>query len=467
MNPFDAHPKFILQDNRTHRVNNPITSEVLVKKHKAIIPPELVRNKTILDLGSCIGATGNWCLYYGATSYTGVEVQSRYADISRELLTPYEHRATIVNSSIESFLKAQETQYDIVLIMAVLHVFIDFHKIISDACKLSKQTVIIENLCPQALGSIVQYTNDSRINLAGSNSSLAGIGVQISPLALDSILSSLSFSKAPQINVAPITQSVDVYNDNSLPESRYIAKYYRANTSKTILSEDLATTVSGKRIPWIQKDEAWSFNKKVADNFDCIAQTNIPNYHQVINKCVQVASKTCKFTDKIIDVGSALGFTLQKFHTAGFNNIIGVEASADMIKKSWRNGNVSIIESDSFPTQHAPFQFIIANWVLHFMPDRKSYINNIFDCLSDKGILILSEKIQGSCLINDLYYDFKRYNGIQEDEILAKKNALAGILNTKSLQWYIETLKSVGFESIEVIDASFSFVTLMAEKRKL
>jgi len=51
-NPFYIYSEFISKDNRINRVVNPITAEVLTKKHNAILPPDFIRNKTVLDLGS-------------------------------------------------------------------------------------------------------------------------------------------------------------------------------------------------------------------------------------------------------------------------------------------------------------------------------------------------------------------------------------------------------------------------------
>ena len=73
--PFDDHPEFYEEDNRKHRQRNPITKRTLEAKFGVLLPAWLVKGRTVLDLGSCIGAAGQWSLFHGAASYTGVEVQ--------------------------------------------------------------------------------------------------------------------------------------------------------------------------------------------------------------------------------------------------------------------------------------------------------------------------------------------------------------------------------------------------------
>ncbi len=48
--PFDEHPGFYEDDNRQHRKFSPVTRETIEKKHAALLPPELVNGKSVLDL---------------------------------------------------------------------------------------------------------------------------------------------------------------------------------------------------------------------------------------------------------------------------------------------------------------------------------------------------------------------------------------------------------------------------------
>jgi hypothetical protein len=107
---------------------------------------------------------------------------------------------------------------------------------------------------------------------------------------------------------------------------------------------------------------------------------------------------------------------------------------------------------------------VLANWVLHFISDRKRYLSSITSSLAAGGLLILSEKVVSTSMCHDLYHDFKRGNGICESEIETKQRQLRGVLTPYPLQWYLATLTELGFESFDVIDAHYSFVTVLARK---
>ncbi len=208
----------------------------------------------------------------------------------------------------------------------------------------------------------------------------------------------------------------------------------------------------------------WTFDAKVAAEFDSIAQKQIPNYDIVIGRCVEIARAAFKdnLQAKLIDVGSAKGRTLSRFYEAGFQNVHGVESSKDMIAASAFPDR--IICSDRFPLQLAPFDMVIANWTLHFIPTREQYIQDIFKGLQSGGLFIMSDRMQGSELSYQRYLDFKRSRGVSEADIKAKEAALQGVLEPRPLTWYQATLKQAGFTDIEVIDASWCFNTILCRK---
>jgi hypothetical protein len=80
-------------------------------------------------------------------------------------------------------------------------------------------------------------------------------------------------------------------------------------------------------------------------------------------------------------------------------------------------------------------------------------------------MLIVSDKM--SCnddFIKNLYYDFKLKNGVTAEAIEYKEKALVGILNPKPLQWYLTSLKDIGFREVYVINSRFMFNTICAIK---
>ena len=206
----------------------------------------------------------------------------------------------------------------------------------------------------------------------------------------------------------------------------------------------------------------WKFDDKVASQFDAIARTNIPNYESVLEKCVMIAKATFPDTEhaRIIDVGSATGNTLQKFREAGYAQVFGVDSSKAMLARSRVKEN--LIHSETFPKKYGPFDLVLANWTLHFIKEREAYLHDIYDSLTEKGILVLSERMKSSDIVYKQYHTFKRSMGLSEQEIREKEAAIEGVLVPYPIEWYFETLKEIGFKKVEVIDAAWCFNTMLS-----
>ena len=494
--PFVEHPDFYRLDNRQHRGLYRITKETLEARMSTLLPNWLVRDKTVLDLGSCLGAAGEWVLYNGAKSYTGVELQPEYAELSKRLLAHWGPAARVHTIGIREFLdETNDQNYDVVLAAGVLYLFIDPKEIIDRICKITNDVVVVETkhtksvmeskLKPSSL--VLEYEYKQGVNLADGLQSLVGISASLSYGALDFVFKLNGFYKNEALLQFPINEHTAVYTDGSatgvgLP-SRYAVRFFRsAVQGRQRTLEDNLPTKTGARRDWatskidvehtarnnraashIQKQyKKWEFNEEVAKQFDSIADTSIPNYRQVLTKAVEIIQRSGLENPKIIDVGSATGNTLHRLYDAGFRNLYGVDASEDMLSRSF--DKATLIHSETFPKDHGPFDVIIANWVLHFIRRREEYLKDIAASLNPDGLLIVSEKVISSELTHNLYYDFKRKNGISEEEIEKKRQQLAGVLETYPLEWYFTTLRESGFNKIDIIDASYAFVTLLAQR---
>jgi tRNA (cmo5U34)-methyltransferase len=203
----------------------------------------------------------------------------------------------------------------------------------------------------------------------------------------------------------------------------------------------------------------WVFDKEIADRFQAEAETNIPSYHIVINKCLQFANKNLIKSDKIVDVGSALGYTISKFKNAGFTDVIGVDNSPAMIEKSMFKD--LIVCSDILPKN--TYKLIMMNWTLHFITDKMSYLREIYDNLDNNGYLILSEKCLQTQLTTDMYYDFKRNSGVSEEYIAQKEKKLIGIMQSVPVDWYLKSLNELGF-TVDIMHGDLGFVTFLCCK---
>ncbi len=256
---FTAAPEFIEEDNRQFRPRNPINIEYMTKKHRALFPDELVRGKSILDLGSCIGATGYWCLTAGASHYTGVEVQNEYNSVAERLLAKHfsSDRYTIIEDSIESFLNTSDKQYDIVSVLGVIYGFTDYYSPLKKIAERAKEYVLIEGMYPhkEKFGEDfcgVQFIETQSMNLASENSSLMGRGTKISPKGLEWIMKEFEFGTSELLTPEPIIQSVDVYNvkRRSSEIVRYMMRCKRTGGKEYSVSDKLQSGTFDTKLPW-------------------------------------------------------------------------------------------------------------------------------------------------------------------------------------------------------------------------
>lgn len=261
-NCYDSAPEFIDEDNRRSRTRNPVSKQQMHNKHAVLLPPELVKGKTVLDLGCCMGATGHWVLSHGASHYTGVEFQSAYTEKASALLNKYHPgKATIHQMAIEEWLmQPNKPTFDIVCILGVIYAFVDYFSILKLATSITKSTLIIESLYfgllkkkPDFAG--VAFIDDQTINLATEESSLLGRGSRVSPKGFEWLLKEFGFTCPDGILYPkPIIGSMDIYNRplELLSENfpvRFLMRFVRSDVSAHSLSKGLQFGV-GKKEVW-------------------------------------------------------------------------------------------------------------------------------------------------------------------------------------------------------------------------
>ncbi len=208
------------------------------------------------------------------------------------------------------------------------------------------------------------------------------------------------------------------------------------------------------------KNLSWSFNKDVAIRFQTEALQHIPDYHRVINLCIEVANHFLSTQARILEVGSARGYTLKLLSKAGYLNITGVESSPDMIKGCYHSDRV--ILSEKIPVGN--WEMILMNWTLHFIHEKEDYLKSVYNALSPDGILIITDKMNQSPETEILYNKFKIDNGVSLEVIEKKKKSLQGVLTTRPIDWYLSVLSALNFKEISIINARLGFITIMAKK---
>jgi cyclopropane fatty-acyl-phospholipid synthase-like methyltransferase len=458
---FDQYNEFVEFDSRKDRPTAPVSSETLERRFEVMLPEWLVSGKRILDIGSALGAAGHWCLSKGATSYTGVEIQDNYRLTSHALLSKYWNDFDLVKT-----LDQIDGKYDIVLAAGVIHGFFDPYQTIKTISKFSSSYILIETVSVEDDVPKIILAEQKMINQNDVNNPFSGWTSLPNQSALSIIMKENGFIIDGEPLFPKRTSAHDAYNDatkDGFP-MRYIVRYKKHNTKLTKLEDSISTDTPGnvpigyKKFPKVDK---WSFDDAVAERFQQEATTNIPDYDRVISLCIDIAKRHLHSDDFIIDVGSALGYTVDRFIDSGFTCVLGVECSESMYKATKHPER--IIHSDTFPNNITP-RMVLANWTLHFVIEREQYVKDVYDNLTDDGVFILTDKTPQSTLIKNLYYDFKRANGVSDEYIYEKEQKLKGYMHLYSIEWYLETLTKVGFKNVQIINSNLGFVTFYAEK---
>ena len=485
---FNKFPEFVELDSRRDRGFSPVTAETLDNRHEISLPAWAVSGMSVLDLGSCLGATGHWVLSNGAKNYTGVEVQPDMVKISQELLSKHwsQDKFQIKQIDLRAFLKEEIKQgkkYDVVVMVGVIYAFLDIYGILEQLSKICDYMTVIDSIYPWNMINPDTPTVDvlrwQNINSNEEKTAFIGAGSRVSPYALRLYMETLGFEdKEGILYPTPLSDKTihDTYNSpiirpgsKSYPTpARFMLRFYNTGTGKLkqvadhVVANNNRAKAKMAEAPPIKMAETWSFDESVAKRFQTEAETHIPDYQRVIDLCMSYTQQV--FGDSkditVVDVGSALGHTMDKYISQGYTDVKGIDNSASMINSSKYKDRV--IVSSTFVKE--PCDVVLANWTLHFISEREQYLRDIFDSLKPNGMLIVSDKMDHTIETENLYYNFKRANGVTEDVIQKKKLALIGILVTKPLQWYLDTLKGVGFSDIQVINSRYMFSTIYARK---
>lgn len=127
---FNWSEEFIVLDGRNRkpsgRQSYSISKEFFTARHSTTLPPEILQDANVLDLGSYLGASSQWCSHHGCRKYTGIEIVPKYAAISRRLLSKYCSASwDIRECEIQGYLSTTTETYDVIIAWGILNTFTD------------------------------------------------------------------------------------------------------------------------------------------------------------------------------------------------------------------------------------------------------------------------------------------------------------------------------------------------------
>ena len=109
--------------NRPLKYGMPSTDEFTIERHEILLPRSLIEGKRILDIGSFVGQTADWCLQNGAAGYVGVEIAEEFANTSIQLLNKHHHGKdwAIITASAADYFKQYTDKFDIIFAWGVIY----------------------------------------------------------------------------------------------------------------------------------------------------------------------------------------------------------------------------------------------------------------------------------------------------------------------------------------------------------
>lgn len=480
MNAFQKYPQFIETDIRINRyfpAGYNVNYKLMLERHQALLPESLIKGKSVLDLGCCVGATGAWALDLGAKNYTGVEMQKNFAEQAVQNLTqvfPHD-RWEILEISIEQFFKTNTRKFDIVYAGGIIYSDLYYQDFVRNIAELANEAVVVESRIPSSLKTyptmlnqtadfvpIVEYIDDYA--MVHEDQSNLKIRCAIPSLgAIEMLLEDQGFGidadSYHKLKTSNLQEGINLHRFGAIFNKKYLPS---RRTAETEYNNKTIPTADWKNL--IQKDREWRFHRDVAKNFVFHARKHIPDYDKVIDLSVNLCEQMTDGTGaRIIDVGCATGETLFRLRQHGFYNLVGVDNSQAMIDEC-KPDQATYILSDSFPLDQAPFDVVISNWTLHFIKDKNKYLQEIYQGLKPGGVLILTDKTSNDFVDLKMYHNFKRGNGVSDEEILAKALSIKDIMFIDPVEWYLDTLKNTGFSRTTIVNAAPCFTTFLVVK---
>jgi hypothetical protein len=156
--------RFVEIDPRRARPHGYFPSrETNINRFMGFLPPDLVKNKTVLDLGSCVSATGSWSLYHGCKHFTGVEIHKELNQVADAAMKEFFDTGwRLVDKDIETFISSDHDHYDIILMSGVNHCVKDFLTLL-EWCVEHSDYIIVEGSNPHLIAEFLTQTADQTI----------------------------------------------------------------------------------------------------------------------------------------------------------------------------------------------------------------------------------------------------------------------------------------------------------------
>ncbi|MEK7317286.1 MAG: carboxy-S-adenosyl-L-methionine synthase CmoA [Candidatus Eisenbacteria bacterium] len=227
----------------------------------------------------------------------------------------------------------------------------------------------------------------------------------------------------------------------------------------------------------------FDFGGKTAAVFDDMLGRSVPFYAEMQRMIGELASDYAAEGTSIYDLGCSTGTTILKIaeNIPRERNVryVGVDYSPEMLEIAQRKLTESGFDrpfdlecgdlNSGVRIDNASVVLLVLT--LQFIRPlyRQRLIKSIYDGMTEKGALILVEKVLGensefNRLFIHHYYEMKRENGYSDLEIAQKREALENILVPYRLEENKELLREQGFRHVDVFFKWYNFCAIIATK---
>jgi tRNA (cmo5U34)-methyltransferase len=225
----------------------------------------------------------------------------------------------------------------------------------------------------------------------------------------------------------------------------------------------------------------WRFDKNVSQAFDSHVHKSVPFYDEIQRMVIELSEYFVRDHSVVYDLGSSTGTTLDLLSSvhAGKEDVqfIGFDLSKFMIKearKKVNRPNVRFHHKNIMDVEFSPpANFLTSLFTIQFLTlaERRTLLTRINEGLTEGGGVLIVEKVSAehSCFEDiwaELYWDFKRRQGLTPEQILEKANSIRGVLKPLTADENIDLLWQTGYSQVEVFFKWYNWAGFLAVKNQ-
>lgn len=429
----------------TSHVFHTINGDFHSLRHSLCLDPEFLKGKRVLDLGSCVGATGAWVLHHGAEKYVGVEIQKHFADLSKDNLSKYfdNPRWEIITSSFDDFFENNIEQFDIVIALEVIYTVPSveiFLKCISD---LGAELIVIDTLEHPDFKDVPITKHGYLGTVTGTVDSPEHYIVESSGISrpgLRAVMNRFNYKLDKDL-----TSRLNMFYPGEY-RVRYCVTLVPGRELKSLpFLEEVAGTDQGK-LPYTQKpagirmaQDHWSLNKPSFFNAEYFENL-------ILDQCNLRSDNVVEMVALVMYSGQ--GTMIKKLSEKNWHHLTGYDQDENNIRLSKACfPNFFFTNSLLEAARIKPFDTIIV--VQETIENILDLINTVKDLLSDKGFVIISTR---TAMSNN------------NSEIYDRLSGTTVAYELKSFEQIKQHCASIGLDKCELLDRTMCFDTFVIQK---